>query len=238
MTQDIYKGFAERYDLFFTGEGQPDKEIENFYRKLMADNNVHSVLDCACGTGHDLIMFHGLGCEVVGTDISESMLAQARKNLSEMHIEVALENVDYRELPKHFTQKFDMVACLSTAIAEMPDRKESLNAFRSMHDTLREGGILVFTQGMTDRQMKIKPRFMPVINNEDFSRIFAIDYLDKLVRINILDISHSKEKRDFKHWSIEYRTLLLRDEQEYLLKKAGFSKVDFYGTYDFKPYDK
>jgi hypothetical protein len=32
--------------------------------------------------------------------------------------------------------------------------------------------------------------------------------------------------------------MLLKDDQERLLKASGFGAVDFYGTYRFDPYDK
>lgn len=239
MAKDTYKEFAERYDLFLSGGEQRDRAAEEFFRCLIVKNNVYSVLDCACGTGHDLIMLKSLGCEVCGTDISEAMLARARNNIEKAGIEVSLEKVDYRELPKHFkSKKFDMVVCLSTSIGEMSDDAESLKAFCSMYGVLRQGGILVLTQGTTDRQMREKPRFIPVIMTDEFTRVFVIDYLDKGERVNILDIFHNKDRRDFKQWSIDYLNILLRDEQERLLKAAGFKGVDFYGAYDFTPYDK
>ena len=89
------------------------------------------MLDCACGTGHDLVLFHSLGCEVVGSDISESMLAQAHKNLAERGVKVPLHQVDYRELPQHFNRPFDAVVCLSSSILHMPNESEVLRAFRS-----------------------------------------------------------------------------------------------------------
>jgi ubiquinone/menaquinone biosynthesis C-methylase UbiE len=70
LVPDAYESFASRYDLFFGKLEELDPLITAFYRKLFIDNEVHSVLDCACGTGRDLILFHSLGCEVVGSDIS------------------------------------------------------------------------------------------------------------------------------------------------------------------------
>lgn len=103
MTHDLYEGFADRYDLFFSRFGERDPVAVEFFCQLFAENQVRSVLDCACGTGNDLVLFHSLGCEVVGSDISESMLAQAHKNLAERGVKVPLQRADYRELPQHFS---------------------------------------------------------------------------------------------------------------------------------------
>jgi glycine/sarcosine N-methyltransferase len=77
LEYDHYEGFAERYDLFFDYNPDLDSLRSDFYRKLFDDNKVRSILDCACGTGRDLLLFYSLGLDVSGSDISESMLNQA-----------------------------------------------------------------------------------------------------------------------------------------------------------------
>jgi glycine/sarcosine N-methyltransferase len=238
MTHDLYESFADRYDLFFSRFGEHDPVAVEFFRTLFAENQVRSVLDCACGTGHHLVLFHSLGCEVFGSDISESMLAQCRKNLAERGLNVPLQKADYRELPGHFDRPFDAVACLSSSILHTPNEVEVLRAFRSMREVVREGGNLVLTQGTSDRQWQEKPRFILAVNTNEFSRLFVIDYLDQGAQYNILDIFHSEGARDFKVWSVDYPLMLLKDDQERLLKAAGFGAVDFYGSYHFDPYDK
>ena len=75
MAGDLYEGFADRYDLFSLSAAGADEFVTQFYHELFARHNVSRVLDCSCGTGQDLLLFHSLGCQVVGTDISDSMLA-------------------------------------------------------------------------------------------------------------------------------------------------------------------
>ena len=238
MTIDLYKDFADRYDIFDGKFGTYDPLIKEFYQKLFADNQIHRVLDCACGTGRELYLFHLLGCEAVGSDISDSMLAQARKNLSQCGIEIPIYKVDYRILPESFEKRFDAVVCLSSSILHMPNEEEVRIAFRSMHEVLRENGILVLTSGTSDYQWKNKPRFIPAVNTNDFSRLFVIDYFGEGARYNIIDLFHSKEKTDFKVWSVEYPHMLLRDDHERLLNASGFKKIDFYMNYHSDPYNK
>ena len=238
MTQELYAGIAARYDRFHGAFGQHDPSVAEFFRQLVAAHQVETVLDCACGTGHHLPLFHSLGCEVVGSDISEAMLAQAERNLAQAGLEVLLHRVDYRELPCHFDREFDAVMCLSSSILHMPTEADALRAFASMRSVLRYGGILVLTQGTTDKQWQQKPRFILAVNERDFTRLFVIDYLGEGARYNILDIHHGEAKRDFETWSVEYSRVYLRDDQERLLKTSGFETVDFYGTYGREPYDK
>ena len=239
MTSDLYEGFADRYDLFLSRFGEHDPARGEFFRRLFAENKVRKVLDCACGTGNDLHLFHSLGCEVIGSDISDSMLAQAGKNLSGCRLEIPLRKVDYRELPQHFSSaQFDAVVCLSTSILHMPNETEVLRAFRSMREVLREGGILILTQGTTDKMWKEKPRFVLAVSRKDFSRLFVIDYFNQGARYNVLDIFHGEEPGDLKVWSTDYPYVLLQDDQDRLLRASGFATPDFYGSYHFDPYDK
>ena len=238
MSRDTYEGFAERYDLFHGEFGKTNPVVSGFFHRLFVKHQVQSVLDCACGTGQHLPLFHSLGCETVGSDISAAMLAQAQKNLADYGLEVPLHRVDFRELPHYFDRQFDAVMCLSSSILHMPTEAEVLRAFGSMRGVLREGGILVLTQGTTDKQWKEKPRFIPVVNESDFTRLFVIDYIGAGARYNILDIRHTDRVRDFQVWSVEYSRIYLRDDQERLLKASGFGVLDFYGRYDLEPYEK
>lgn len=171
-----YANFASRHDLSFGAFGEYDAQTTQFFRRIFLQNHVYTVLHCACGTGRYLPLFHSLGCDVIGSDISESMLEQARKNLSAHNLQLPLIQADYRNLPRHFQQGFDAVICLAS-ISLMPDETEVLGAFCSMRDVLRDEGPLMLTSMPTDRQWKEKPRFILSANTPDFSRLFVIDYL-------------------------------------------------------------
>ncbi|MGD9379826.1 MAG: class I SAM-dependent methyltransferase [candidate division WOR-3 bacterium] len=238
MSKDKYRDFADRYDLFHGEFGEHKPVYRTFFQKLFVENKVHSVLDCACGTGHDLYLVYSLGCEVIGSDISESMLAHARKNLKSLDIKIPLQKIDYRLVHKQFKHKFDAVVCLSSSILHMPDKKEVIKAFLSMRRILRDNGLLVLTQGTTDKQWKQKPRFLMACSKKDFMRMFVIDYLERGARYNIVDIWHGKPKPEMKVWHVDYEQILLKDDYSKLLQLAGFRKVRFYGSYKYEPYSK
>ncbi len=238
MSKDQYQDFAERYDLFHGKFGDYKPVYRTFFQKLFVENKIHSVLDCACGTGHDLYLLYSLGCEVVGSDISESMLTRARKNLKSLEIKIPLHKIDYRLLHRSMKRKFDAVVCLSSSILHMSDKKEVIKAFLSMRRILRDNGLVVLTQGTTDKQWKQKPRFVMASSNNEFSRLFVIDYRERGARYNVVDIWHSKPKSDMKVWSVEYEQILLKDDYAKLLQLAGFRKIRFYGSYKFEPYSK
>ncbi len=233
MTDDPYKDLAEHYDRMKFKS--PDQD--EFFRNLFKKHQVKYVLDCACGTGHELILFSSLGCEVQGTDLSDSMLEQAQKNLSEANLQIPLKKIDFRYLDEHFKAQFDAVVCLSNAINEPLKDAETLRALQSMKTVLKDGGILIFDQGQTDATMKNPPKYDPIVNDRDFSRLFTIEYSDKQMEVHIFDFLHSDKKRDFKHSSFRIR-IRLQDSWKQMLNQAGFKKAEYFGDWLFTPYDK
>jgi sarcosine/dimethylglycine N-methyltransferase len=233
MTNNSYQDFAEHYD--WMKNKSPDQD--EFFRELFKRHQVKNVLDCACGTGHELILFNSFGCEVEGSDLSNSMLNQARKNLLEAAVQIPLNKIDFRYLDTHFKPQFDAVVCLSNSINELLKDADTLTALKSMRTVLRDGGILIFDQGQTDASMKNPPKYVPIVNDRDFSRLFVIEYSEELMEVHILDFIHSDKKRDFKHNSFIIR-IRLKDSWEQMLNQAGFTKLEYFGDWQFTPYDK
>lgn len=233
MTKDTYKGFAERYDWMVS----EDPVRRKFFGQLFAEHGVKKVLDCACGTGHDLIMFHSIGCEVFASDLSESMLAQARKNLSAAGIDVPLIRADFRYLPESFDVQFDAVVCLTNSINEVLTDEETLQTLQSMKAVLRDGGLLVFDQGQSDATMKNPPKFDTVVNNRDWTRFFVLEYSEDVMTVNIFDFVHTETTSDFNHSKVDVR-IRLQDSWTKILKEAGFSDVKFLENWDWTPYTK
>jgi hypothetical protein len=64
-----------------------------------------------------------------------------------------------------------------------------------------------------------------------------MDYFEHKVRYNILDLLRGSGGTELKIWSVDL-TVMLRDDQERLLKASGFRRAEFFGGYDFSPYAK
>jgi ubiquinone/menaquinone biosynthesis C-methylase UbiE len=231
MTTDPYADFADRYQ----GPGDPmrDEARVTFFRTLFEKRGVRTALDCACGTGEDLIRVHSLGVSVQGSDVSRAMLDQARKRLAEYGLSIPLRQGDFRNL----SGSFDAVLCMTTSLPHLLDETDILQALRSMRNALNSNGILILTQGLTDKQYNDRLRFAPVINTPESSRIMVMDYFETEWEVHVLDLVHTRDKQNFKRASFRYK-LLLRDDYDRLLADAGFTQRHFYGDWDFTPYDK
>jgi len=232
MPADPYETLAARYDRMT----QENPRRLAFFRKLFTHRSVRSVLDCACGTGHDLIAFHRMGLEVEGSDLSDAMLTQARTNLARARITLSLRQIDVRKLASGTSRRFDAVVCLSNAINELLDDADVVCALEQMRAVLHAGGIVVLDQGQTDASMRNPPHYAPIVNEPDFTRVFVMDYDDTLMTVHILDFTHTMAETRFEESTVRLR-IRLESDWSRLLHEAGFSAVDLYGNWSGAPYD-
>ena len=232
-TTDPFEHFAAFSDM-----GPRNQSLrKDFFQTVFRKHGVKSVLDCACGTGSDLILANALGMEVCGSDISEAMLSEARKNLNRNNLKTPLIKADFRELPRHFEHPFDAVLCLTTSLPQLLSEDDIRVALGSMRDVLAPNGILVLSQGMTDRQWHNKVRFHPIAKNADHTRVMVVDYYETEWEVHVLDFFHGEGESDFHVNSFRYLKLL-EDDYIRLLHEAHLGNVDVYGGLDLQPYDK
>lgn len=104
------------------------------------------LLDLGCGSGQPVTAyFYNKGFEVVGVDLSESMLAIARRTIPTGQFFVA-DMVDCTFAP----DEFDLI--LSTfAIIHVPQEKQRL-LFQKMHTWLKPGGTAYLVLGFRDEK--------------------------------------------------------------------------------------
>ena len=229
--EDNYKEIAESYDAMLL----PNAMREEFFKNHFQRNGVKRVLDCACGTGNDLLLFTKLGCDVCGSDLSEAMLSIARRKMKDKNIRVSLQQADFHELENHYNSKFDAVVCLSNAINEF--EADARKALQSMRSILTPGGIIIFDQGQTDLSMKNPPAYKPIVNDKNISRLFVMDYEQSIMTVQAFDFIHmEKEKKyDFNRSEFKIRIRLLADWQEILHDLD--MQAEYYGDWDSAVYD-
>src|SRR5262245_6543235 len=112
------------------------------YRDLPAiiDEHVRGnrALDFGCGTGRSTRFLRELGFQVVGVDIAEQMLAQARERDPAGDYRLVLDG-DFTSLPRG---AFDLVACIFP-FDNIPTMEKKVALFRSLSQLLDSGGRIV-----------------------------------------------------------------------------------------------
>ena len=109
-------------------------------RALRLGLNGTRALDLACGTGKSTLPLLSRGYSVQGSDISEGMIAQARRKLP--HLADAFSVADMRDLPD--LGEFDLVLCLDDAVNYLLSDDDLEAAFTSVARVLAPDGIFAF----------------------------------------------------------------------------------------------
>ncbi len=227
-----YKILAEIYDIL-----NPKEEIllqRPFFEELVKKYSVQKVLDCACGTGIHLSLFHDMGLECYGSDISPDMLRMAKTNLVGKYIQ--LKQQDFRKLGETWHEQYGMVVCLTTSLPYMQTDEDLHTALQSMYDQLLPSGIVVITSGITDSLLDAKPKFIPARINQNDAFYFICDYTQTTMTFNILYVKHGAESMEHIFTSTTYNAMRKMVIQR-AFETVPFKNVSFYGDYDFAQYD-
>jgi SAM-dependent methyltransferase len=97
------------------------------------------LLDVACGTGNTLVPMLARGYAVTGVDVSEAMLAEARRKTAGR---ARLMPADMRALPG--IGEFDLVWCLGDALNYLDTSDELTATLTGFRRNLADGGVVVF----------------------------------------------------------------------------------------------
>ena len=228
---DKYADIAERYGEML----QDDPSREMFFKRTFDKFHAKSILDCACGTGKDLLLFHSMGYIVIGSDLSDSMLKVSQKNISEHRTNIILRKGDFQNLRAVHSEVFDAVLCLSNSINEA--EVDPIKALESMKQVLKPDGIIILDQGQTDLSMQDPPSYVPIMNNQNLSQLYTMTYDKDIMTVNIFDFIHDEKARkyDFSHSQFKI-CIRLSEDWRAILQRANL-KAEFYGNWEGEKYN-
>lgn len=134
--------FDERYLDFYEGlrRGEPADRDADFLADVLGLQPGARVLDLGCGTGRHAVPLALRGCQVVGVDLSETLLGQARALARRRGADVTWQRRDMRDLGG--LGPFDACVCLYTAFGYLGDAGDA-QVLAAVHDVLAPGGALV-----------------------------------------------------------------------------------------------
>lgn len=133
---DVYDEFyATIYDHLVYNNVKDIFEIGEIVNDTRADET-SIILDVGCGTGHHVAMLSEQNLQVLGIDISPSMIEKAKLNYPKFNFKVgnALNGQQFEH------QKFTHILCLYFTIYYFPDKRRF---FDNCMDWLMPGGYLV-----------------------------------------------------------------------------------------------
>lgn len=202
--------------------------------QIFMDNLTHylnlpekaKVLDLACGKGRHAIYLNQLGFTVIGADLSENSIAEAKKNENDtLHFVIH----DKRE---QFDEKFDAIFNLFTSFGYFEKEEDDLKTLIAIKNSLSEYGFAVID---FMNAKKVIDNLIP----EETKTVDGIDfhikrYVENGFIIKEIDFEDNDEKF---HFTEKVRAYTLEDFQR-LMNEAGIYLLDIFGDYKLKKFYK
>ena len=216
------------------------QRIIPFFTKIFDENKVKSILDCACGTGKHAIAFSRLGFHVEGCDLSSEMVKHAKKDAVTSGVEVNFVQADFKKLHEAFNRKFDCVVCVGNSLTHELEEQGVLSALESMHQVLKEEGVVIVQIRNIPKLIRDKTRLFPVHHhkepNGDLKLFFyVLDFYPSKVTFNVVSCIENDGLPKFEVNSVDYNTIS-ESKLASLMMKAGFKNLRTYGNFEFEEF--
>jgi SAM-dependent methyltransferase len=222
------RNYSRYYDLLYKDKdykGEVDY-VNGLIKKYSKKEN-KTLLDIGCGTGKHLSFFKDSGYRVSGVDLSESMILEAKKNLSQN------DNLYCNEASKFdLGQKYDVIVSLFHVMSYQTENSEFEKVFRNVNKHLNDGGLFIFDfwygpAVLTDPPVVKIKRF-----EDDKIHITRIAEPVLNANRNVVDVNFEvliKEKKTSASEIVKethHMRYLFIPEIEYYVKIAGLKMVD------------
>jgi len=236
-----FDDLADVYDLLVPWEGRLKRETP-FLTTLFQQHKIQSVLDTACGTGRHAVRLAQMGFDVVGTDISPSMIREARRHARKLGAKVKLIPLAFAELGSHFKNQADSVLCLGNSLAACGSRSAAKNALKNFATCLRPDGLLIMQILNFVGMRSANDRFeSPKSGTKDgveylLFKFFDLDRPQVTLNMNIFtrDSNKAWSRRGFSKKLYSPTSTELRQ----LVRDAGFCRIKLYGNHQFESYHR
>ena len=146
--KDAFRLEAEYYDKIWGSADRYEAEAKSL-DQILKKHRIHRILDLGCGTGGHCLELAKLSYDMVGLDISETMLGKARERSSKLDVQaefVLSDMVDaYSSLQNaKITLPFDAAICMGHSLAHVLDDESFSKVLNEMHKVLKQEGIFIF----------------------------------------------------------------------------------------------
>jgi ubiquinone/menaquinone biosynthesis C-methylase UbiE len=154
-----YDAWSETYDQSISQMAEVEEIV---VKSLLRSLTFADVLDAATGTGRYACYLAENGKRVAAIDISQKMLAEARKKAEERGLSIDFRCEDMSNL-SFADSSFDLVIC-ALALAHVDDLKKPIKEFVRV---LRCGGDLIITDLHPEMQTSLGPCYKVVIAGKE-----------------------------------------------------------------------
>ncbi len=231
-----FAGVARLYDHLMADV--PYAEWLRYVRRIVAHRRerVHKVLDLACGTGTLSELMEREGYSVVGVDISEEMIAEARRKALEGSLRTRYYAQDAASMSIPGAQ-FDLCVCLFDSLNYITSPEQFASACCAVARHLRPGGLFLFDLNSI---YALQNGFFEQNNMTSDERLRYVwrssyDPSSRLCTITMRFFERGDNGVDveFRETHVQYG--YSEEQVREMLSDAGFVRIETFRAYTLKP---
>ncbi|MGC2194583.1 MAG: class I SAM-dependent methyltransferase [Terriglobales bacterium] len=204
-----------------------------------------TVLELACGTGRLAIPIAQSGVDVVGLDLSPSMLEHARAKAKHAGRDIQLIEGDCRRF--ELGRKFALIFMAFNSMQHLHDHASLAGLFTSVRKHLAEGGRFVFdvfnpsiailARSAEDRRLEREYADPDGQGTIAFEHTMNYDDATQVSRIKCYFTwrGENGEEREFRLEDLHLRCFFPQ-ELDLLVRSHGFEIVEKFGNFERKPF--
>jgi SAM-dependent methyltransferase len=227
------------------GRSQAHEREFAFCRNYLLDIE-GPVLEAACGTGSILLCLAALGHEMWGFDISAAMLKQLRRKAGEREQHALVDRISKQGLADfRYPERFAAITVPASAFLLLPTQEEQIACLKNIYEHLEPGGRLLLNFYIPAMDDLLRHQREPMTEEHlgDFVHPESGDSIEVTHRTEV-DLSAQTETI-YWHFTCGEQTAevplygrwIYKEEFQLLLRLAGFSHWQLYGSPDGAPYE-
>ena len=183
---EMYEDFALVYDRFM--DETPYEEWCQFVVGRLKQDQITDgiLLDLGCGTGSMTELLAKQGYDMIGVDLSDSMLDIAMEKRAQSGHNILYLQQDMREFELYGTVR--AVICLCDSLNYLLEEDDLLTTFKLVNNYLDPNGLFIFDFNTVYKYETVIGDSTIAENREDCSFIWE-NYYDEETRINEYDLT-------------------------------------------------
>jgi len=224
--ETLFENYGKKYDDENFTQGTIG-ECDFIEKEINYDKSLR-IIDIGCGTGRHSIELTERGYKVIGIDLSESQLEQAKVKAKAQNLQIDFQKHDARNLP--FKNEYDLAIMLCEGAFSLMETDEmNYEILQSAANSLKAAGKLIFTtlNGLFPLFHSIEE--FSASTTEEGNATYSKNTFDLMTfrDFNITtvedDFGNKKELECNERYYVPC-------EITWLLKSLEFKKIDIYGA--------
>jgi len=224
--ESLFENYGKNYDNESFTKGTIG-ECDFIEKEIDFDKSL-KIIDIGCGTGRHSIELTKRGYNIIGIDLSDSQLKQAKEKAKAQNLEIEFQKHDARKLP--FKDDFDLAIMLCEGgFCLMETDEMNFEILRNAAKSLKKSGKLIFTalNGLFPLYNSVEKFYSSKTdkgNTTCGSNTFDLMTFRDHNITTVEDDSGNKKELECNE------RFYVPSEITWLLKSLGFKKIDIYGA--------